>query len=136
MKFTHGWIEQTIDLRHHDTDQRVHVEVLKPLRFSLFIEDVGFWQGEIPQGFKSDLGSVPQVFQNIPGFGKLGRMMGPCIVHDALYTGIISINGHRPTRAESDEILSVLGKGNGENPVVRSIYWAAVRIGAASHFEK
>lgn len=136
MKFTRGWIEETVDLRHHDTDTKVRVELLAPLRFSLLIEDMGFWQGEIPKGFISDLGSVPQVFQNIPGFGKLGRMMNPCIVHDALYNGIVAINGHRPTREESDNILCVLGANQGENWLVRNIYWAGVRIGGEKHFEK
>ncbi len=75
----------------------------------------------VPIGFKTDLGSIPVILQNI--FPKDGLAMFGYILHDYLYfTGIY-------TRSESDDILEESMKTLGVSWWRRKSVRAGLRLG-------
>lgn len=75
----------------------------------------------IPQGFKTDLASIPRVFQNMLDVD--GRSRLPAILHDWLYT-------LQPcTREFADDMLRKALVAYGESEFTARVYWSGVRVG-------
>lgn len=76
---------------------------------------------EVPKGFKTDLASIPRIFQNI--LSVTGKSRRAAVGHDYLY------RAHIGTRKEADEFLRLALIAEGMNPITAGIYWSGVRIG-------
>lgn len=74
---------------------------------------------EIPEGFATDLASVPRFFWGIlPPFGRYSRA---AVVHDYLYTtGAVS-------RVDADGVFLRIMKERGVSRLTRYTMWTAVR---------
>lgn len=146
LKITEAWIDTEPCLKHHDTDRKIHVTLTEPLKALLYFESYGAVWLTLKKGFQSDLATIPRPLWVIPGFSPLGRMEGPALFHDGIYTAETrkslqvpdetTKELREPTREEADEILRVLGLAAGENRFVTRAYWLAVRAAAGSHFEE
>lgn len=82
----------------------------------------------IPAGFKTDLASIPRIFQSI--VPKLGHHIRPAIVHDYCYefdTGL--------SRREADEMFREGMKNTKVNWLRRWAMWTAVRAGGKGQWE-
>jgi Protein of unknown function (DUF1353) len=96
----------------------------------------------IPQGFITDLASIPRPFWDI--FPPDGPWTEAAVVHDCLYFtcgGLDLWQGRRCisrasayTRAESDGILREAMADIGVGLVARTLIWSGVRIGGAGAF--
>lgn len=75
----------------------------------------------VKAGFKTDGGSIPQVFQNI--INPLGKYLYAFLVHDALYATEYC------AREEADWILLELCEYLGASWVRRNEIYSAVRVG-------
>lgn len=86
----------------------------------------------VPQGFKTDLASVPKIFWNvIPPYGEYTQAS---IVHDFLYQNKGSVCGLQFSRAESDKILYKLMIQAGTNYITANAMYYAVRAFGSSHW--
>lgn len=120
-----------IELR--DTDTKIRGRLLEPMRYVVW--EVGNWRSftfTVPAGFETDLASIPRPFWAIPGFSPFDRIARPAVLHDYLYT-FGAIAGY--TRADADDILAAAMLADGEGWFVRHVVWAAVRVGARSHWK-
>lgn len=80
----------------------------------------------VPEGFVTDLASVPRPFWNIlPPFGHYDRA---AIIHDYLYGSKGEIGSIKLTRAQCDEIFRSEMIADGVSGLVANIMWAAVRL--------
>ena len=96
----------------------------------------------VPQGFVTDLASVPRLFWNL--FPPDGPWAEAAVVHDALYftrgglelwQGRRCISRSAPySRAESDAILREAMADIGIGFAPRTLIWTAVRVGGANAF--
>ena len=89
-----------------------------------FDYDIGAVGGEkivVPKGFKTDLGSVPQIFWNI--VPPIGKPLRGYIIHDLLYAE------QQYTRAISDAVLLEAMEVAGVGILMRTIIYMAVRLG-------
>ena len=79
--------------------------------------NVDVW--EIPEGFVTDLASVPKFFWGI--LPPLGRYSRAAVVHDYLYvTGVVS-------RRDADGVFLRIMKERGVSRLTRYTMWTAVR---------
>jgi hypothetical protein len=78
----------------------------------------------VKAGFKTDGGSIPQVFQNI--INPLGKYLYAFLVHDALYASEYC------TRAGADWILLELCEYLGASWIRRNEIYSAVRVGGGA----
>lgn len=86
----------------------------------------------IPEGFETDLASVPKVFRNIVNsYGK--NYTRASIVHDWLYSKECDID---ITRKQADDIFLQIMKERGVNFIKRQAIYLAVRTFGKSHFRK
>ncbi len=85
---------------------------------------IGYWnlQVIVPQGFTTDLASVPRIFQSI--VPKMGHHIRPAIVHDYCYEGFTDLS-----RKEADEMFLDGMKSTKVSWLRRTAMWAAVRVG-------
>lgn len=81
----------------------------------------------VPVGFKSDFGSVPQLFWNI--VSPIGHAARAYVLHDYLYTVQIY------TRLKTDNILLEALGVLGVNWLQKWLIYRGVRIGGASHWK-
>ncbi|MBS0359811.1 MAG: DUF1353 domain-containing protein [Proteobacteria bacterium] len=96
----------------------------------------------VPQGFITDLTSVPRLFWDL--FPPDGPWTEAAVVHDALYFtrgGLELWRGRRVisratpySRAESDAVLREAMADIGVGVAPRILIWAAVRIGGTNAF--
>ena len=82
---------------------------------------------EVPKGFLTDFGSVPQLFWNI--VPPIGRATRAYVLHDFLYTVQIY------DRLKSDNILLEALKVLGVGWFQRWLIYRGVRMGGASHWK-
>lgn len=76
---------------------------------------------EVPEGFITDLASIPRIFQNI--LSVTGKSRRAAVGHDYLYSA------HIGTRQEADDFLRLALIAEGMNSVTARIYWLGVRAG-------
>ncbi len=76
---------------------------------------------EVPDGFVTDLASVPRPFRNVLDIN--GRSRRAAVLHDFLYTE------QKLTRAECDAIFRKALIAEGVSIAGRWIYWSGVRLG-------
>ncbi len=82
----------------------------------------------VPEGFGTDLASIPRLFQNI--VPKIGRHIQPAICHDYAYvydTGL--------TKAEADTMFLDGMKSVGVPWYRRRVMYWAVRVGGKGHWD-
>lgn len=86
----------------------------------------------VPTGFKTDLASIPQAFQNI--FSPAGPWMPAAIIHDYLYSKA-SDDHFKTTRKQADNLFreAMWNIGVGWE---RNLIWAAVRLGGWKSYKK
>ena len=82
----------------------------------------------VPQGFTTDLASVPRIFQSI--VPKLGHHIRPAIVHDYAYEGHTAL-----TRKEADAMFLDGMKTTKVSWLRRWAMWAAVRVGGTGKWD-
>ena len=82
----------------------------------------------VPQGFTTDLASVPRIFQSI--IPKLGHHIRPAIVHDYAYEGHTNL-----TRKEADAMFLDGMKTTKVSWLRRWAMWAAVRVGGTGKWD-
>jgi hypothetical protein len=153
MKFRIEQIETDLAGVIHATDLSFWIRLTKSLRATLKIEQNNQeLMIIVPEGFTTNGASVPRWFWWVPGFCPLARSLIGASIHDYLYDkaclGIVyvfdiedaTIPGAlkvRPlTRAESDQVLRLAMQADGENWMVRWLYWLCVRLFARSHFRR
>ena len=81
----------------------------------------------VPQGFATDLASIPRIFQSI--VPKLGHHIRPAIVHDYAYEGHTAL-----TKKEADAMFLDGMKATKVNFFRRWAMWASVRVGGKGKF--
>lgn len=76
----------------------------------------------VPQGFETDLASIPRMARGLPDFSPTGLSRRPAVLHDYLYA-----SGDLP-RMAADELLfrSLLAEGAPE--LIARTYYRAVRV--------
>ena len=79
----------------------------------------------VPEGFVTDLASVPNSMLAV--FGEIAQM--PAVIHDYLYST------RSASRAQADAVLMEAMEVTGEPWWKRKLFWAAVRVGGASHYD-
>lgn len=81
------------------------------------------YQLTVPDGFKTDLASIPQVFRSlVPSVGEWNR---PSVLHDYLYV-------KQPagwTRKQADDLFLAGLRSEGVRPSRRLIMYSGVRVG-------
>lgn len=82
---------------------------------------------EVPEGFVTDFASVPRILGVYDLEG--GRCNKAAVVHDWLYTT------QRVTREQADQVLREAILASGYSAFTASMFYAAVRIGGASHWK-
>jgi len=82
----------------------------------------------IPQGFTTDLASIPRIFQSI--VPKLGHHIRPAIVHDFAYEGNTVM-----TRKEADAMFLEGMKATKVGWLRRKAMWLAVRAGGKGKWD-
>ena len=109
---------------------------LKPGRFIVDKPFIATWKRpdkklfkvRVPEGFKTDLASIPRLFQSI--VPKLGKHVQPAIVHDYTYvydTGL--------SKADADLLFLDGMKSTGVRWLRRRVMYFAVRIGGFGHWK-
>jgi hypothetical protein len=133
------WVVQILDplrIELRDTDTKVHGVLLEPMRYDVRLErkeaDYFVRRITVPAGFETDLASIPRPFWAIPGFSPFDRIARPAVLHDKLYTDGAKMG---LTRRDADDILAAAMLADGEGWFVRHVVWAAVRVGASSHWK-
>jgi len=81
----------------------------------------------VPQGFRTDLASVPRLPVVYLLTGDIAR--SAAVVHDFLYGGIVS-------RKDADEVLYEAAIASGVSRWQAWMMWAGVRAGGGSHYAK
>lgn len=114
-----------------NSDVRVRGVLVDAMRFEI-MESTGPREITIPAGFSTDLASIPRPVWSIPGFSPFDRIAKPSILHDGLYSTSIV---HPYTRAESDQILSLGMKDEGENLFIRETVYQMVRWFGGGHWK-
>lgn len=89
-----------------------------PLVFRYLGEDL-----TVPDGFVTDLASIPRILDWLPGFDRDGVSRRAAVVHDALY----NIDRARG-KTFSDEILYQALLCDGANTIVAHSIWAGVHL--------
>jgi hypothetical protein len=93
-----------------------------------------------PAGFRTDLGSIPQLAWSL-GFSPDGEGAPAFVIHDLLYftagsgmvRGKLCITRERPyTRAEADGVLRAALADCGVSLIRRNAMYQAVRLGGAA----
>lgn len=109
-----GFANEPVLRMHHSGNQWELVEPLVYIRgdHSAIV---------IPEGFQTDLASIPQIFQNV--FPVNGPYSPPAILHDYLYTV------QRTTRAQADAIFLEAMESCGVAWLTRRAIHLAVRLG-------
>src|SRR3954469_19555312 len=85
------------------------------------------WAGEkrtvtVPEGFLTDLASVPRMAQGMPGFEPTGLSRRPAVLHDWLYS-----SAELP-RMEADAVFYRALRLEGAHETTARIYYRAVRV--------
>lgn len=102
------------------------------IEFTVEEEFTVFWGNyivRVNKGFKTDLASIPRLFQSI--IPKLGHHIRPAIVHDYCYvydTGL--------TKKEADDLFLDGMQTLKVNFARRWVMWAAVRVGGKGYWDK
>lgn len=78
---------------------------------------------EVPQGFVTDLASIPRIFRNLPFLDPAGVSRRPATLHDWLYG---SAPGRRLGKPFADQFLYAALLAEGATPRVAWAFWAAV----------
>jgi hypothetical protein len=89
------------------------------------------WAGEkrtvtVPDGFLTDLASVPRMAQGMPGFEPTGLSRRPAVLHDWLYS-----SGELPRMEADGEFYRAL-RVEGVHELTARTYYRAVRVFGAS----
>lgn len=87
----------------------------------IYNENGTYYEILIPQGFITDYGSIPQIFQNI--IPKNDEMSGAYVVHDLIYASEMF------SRSLCDDILLKAFQELGASWIKRNIVYSAVRAG-------
>ncbi len=95
--------------------------------FTLLVNDYRF---TVPEGFVTDLASVPRILWPIYAPNDV-KTIGPAIMHDYLY----SCPGHRARRSIDAMFYSALIV-SGNSVLTAYLYWVGVRLFGASHFRE
>jgi hypothetical protein len=85
------------------------------------------WAGEketvtVPEGFVTDLASVPRMAQGMPGFEPTGLSRRPAVLHDWLYSS------GELRRMEADAVFYRALRREGAHEATARIYYRAVRV--------
>jgi hypothetical protein len=107
------------DLNIHPMDDGINWKVIDP--FDYDIGEVGGEKIEVPSGFLTDLGSVPQIFWNL--IPPIGKPLRAYVLHDWLYFRQLY------TRSKSDWVLFEAMGVAGVNFFKRWTIYLAVRSG-------
>lgn len=111
-------------------DDGIHWRVDSP--FDYDVGEVGGEKIQVPVGFLTDLGSVPQLFWNI--IPPIGKPLRGYVLHDFLYATQLY------TRSKSDEILLEAMGVAGVSFIKRWTIYLGVRAGGwvswYKHFEE
>ena len=81
----------------------------------------------IPEGFITDLASIPRPLWWIPGLAPFEIGASGPIAHDAIYQGIVG-RDLGVDRRRADEILRVFCRCDGVGRIRTFVVWAAVRV--------
>lgn len=82
----------------------------------------------VPQGFETDLASIPRPFRGLLQQNGISR--APAVLHDHLYrTGLVS-------RAEADAIFRRALKEEGMGWFGCALYWTGVRLGGWTGYKR
>lgn len=92
-------------------------------------DDAIYGHMEVPQGFITDLASIPRVFRNLPFLDPAGLSRRPAVLHDYLYG---SVAGRRLGKAFADDFLHDALIAEGASRKTAWAFWAAVHYFGAS----
>lgn len=76
----------------------------------------------VPDGFLTDLASVPRMAQGMPGFEPTGLSRRPAVLHDWLYATATL------PRMEADEVFYLALRAEGVHELTARTYYRAVRV--------
>src|SRR3712207_4168357 len=97
-----------------------------------YVYEINGYQIKVPQGFVTDLASVPRIFWSI--FPPFGKYTPAAIVHDFLYS---KFNDTGINRTLADRIFLLIMKELGVGYLKRNTMYKAVRVfGESSWKEK
>lgn len=102
----------------------LRLEATKPGYWTLLaplIWDDGEKRYEVPEGFETDLASIPRAFRWL--LQQNGGSRRAAVLHDFAY------KTHFASRAEADALFRKALAEEGVNPVGRFLYWSGVRVG-------
>jgi hypothetical protein len=85
----------------------------------------------VPMGFRTDFASVPRILGIYDLEG--GKCNQAAVVHDFLYS-VGCMNFAKITRAQADAVLREAIVASGYSAATAAIFYAAVRVGGASHW--
>lgn len=74
----------------------------------------------VPEGFRTDLASIPRLFRNLPFLDPDGVSRRPAVLHDYLYSQQVA-------RASADYKLFKALREEGASYATAWTFWAAVR---------
>lgn len=86
-------------------------------------EDLHHYDGVIPEGFTTDLASIPRIFRPLPGFGHDGPSMPAALIHDHDYAF------SKGSRREADQRFLRNMRYTGVGLLLRYAIYRGVRIG-------
>lgn len=84
------------------------------------LEDIHYLHITVPQGFRTDLASVPRILWSI--FPPFGRYIRASIVHDYLYLT------KTESKSYSDLIFKDIMREDGVHPLQVSLFYLAVKF--------
>lgn len=76
----------------------------------------------VPEGFYTDLASIPRALRNLPAFDPNGKSRRPAVVHDWLY----QCQSH--PKSFADEFLRAALIAEGVSPDAAEAFYEAVRL--------
>lgn len=77
----------------------------------------------VPEGFITDLASIPRLLRNLPMLDPDGYSRSAAVLHDWLY------RTHQMSRADSDGVLRRAIISRGGSATTARIFWMGVRLG-------
>jgi len=102
------------------------------VRAPLIWSDGFFGRLAVPEGFLTDLASVPNFLHGLSGFDPTGLSRRPAVVHDWLYNDVTS----KRTRAFADEFLRRALIAEGLSATLAGTYYDAVRLFGGKFFQQ
>lgn len=94
--------------------------------------DAVFGALTVPQGFRTDLASIPRLFRNLPFLDPNGLSRRPAAMHDYLYG---SIHGRRLGKPFADDFLYDALISEGSSKTAAWAFYAAVHYFGGSSWD-